>query len=126
MRRMVRRNMAIAAVVLAASTLAGCMVGPDYKPPDSTVPKQFSEATPGGTPFTLSRESDLYQVGFDSTWEVDVFGGVRRSIQAAEWAEQAAIEDRRDVLVSLLAEVARNYVELRGAQRQLAITYDNL
>ena len=51
--------------------------------------------------------SDLYQVGFDASWEIDVFGGIRRSIQAADADVAAAVENRRDVLVSLLAEVAR-------------------
>jgi NodT family efflux transporter outer membrane factor (OMF) lipoprotein len=74
----------------------------------------------------FSRESNLYQVGFDSTWELDVFGGIRRGIEAANADIQSAIENRRDVLVTLLGDVARNYVELRGAQRQLAITNDNL
>lgn len=69
---------------------------------------------------------DLYQVGFDAAWELDVFGGVRRNIEAADADVAAGIEDRRDVLVSLLAEVARNYVELRGAQREAAIARENL
>jgi NodT family efflux transporter outer membrane factor (OMF) lipoprotein len=72
------------------------------------------------------QEQDLYQVGFDANWELDVFGRVRRSIEAAEGDTAAAIEDRRDTLVTLLAEVARNYVELRSFQRRLVISKDNL
>jgi NodT family efflux transporter outer membrane factor (OMF) lipoprotein len=72
------------------------------------------------------QEQDLYQVGFDANWELDVFGRVRRSIEAAEADTAAAIEDRRDTLVTLLAEVARNYVELRSFQRRLVIAKDNL
>jgi NodT family efflux transporter outer membrane factor (OMF) lipoprotein len=72
------------------------------------------------------QEQDLYQVGFDANWELDVFGRVRRSIEAAEADSAAAIEDRRDTLVTLLAEVARNYVELRSFQRRLVIAKDNL
>jgi len=64
---------------------------------------------------------DLYQAGFDASWEMDVFGAVRRSVEAADAGLQAGIEDQRSVLVSVLAEVARNYVELRGYQQQLAI-----
>jgi NodT family efflux transporter outer membrane factor (OMF) lipoprotein len=70
--------------------------------------------------------SNLFQTGFDALWEIDVFGGVRRQVEAAEADLGASIEDRRDVLVSLLAEVARNYVDLRGAQRQGAIARENL
>jgi NodT family efflux transporter outer membrane factor (OMF) lipoprotein len=81
----------------------------------------------GSTSIPLfSRESNLYRVGFDSTWELDVFGGVRRSIEAANADIQSAVENRRDVLITLLGDVARNYVELRGAQRQLSITNENL
>jgi NodT family efflux transporter outer membrane factor (OMF) lipoprotein len=69
---------------------------------------------------------DLYEVGFDATWELDVFGGIRRQVEAANDDTQAAIEDRRDTLVTLLGEVANNYLALRGAQKQLAITQQNL
>jgi outer membrane protein, multidrug efflux system len=72
------------------------------------------------------QESDLYQVGFDASWEIDVFGGTRRGIEAANANIQAAVEDRRDVLITLLAEVASNYVQLRGAQRQLDVAMLNL
>ena len=71
-------------------------------------------------------ETQLYQGGFDASWELDVFGGHRRDIEAADADTAAAIEDARDVLVSLEAEVARIYVELRSNQRQLQIATDNL
>jgi outer membrane protein, multidrug efflux system len=71
-------------------------------------------------------DTDIYQTGFDASWEIDVFGGKRRALQAANADLQATEEDRRAVLVSLLAEVARNYVELRGAQRRIAIARQNL
>lgn len=70
--------------------------------------------------------TDLYEVGFDSTWEIDVFGGTRRAVEAAIDDIQSAQEDQRDVLVSLLAETARTYVELRGLQRQFLIAQENL
>jgi multidrug efflux system outer membrane protein len=71
-------------------------------------------------------EFSLYEAGFDASWELDMFGGVRRSIEAASANVGAALEDRRDVLVSLLAEVAINYVNLRGFQRQIVISEENL
>ena len=70
--------------------------------------------------------TNLFQAGFDAAWEIDLFGGVRRSVEAADAEVAASVEDRRDVLVSLLAEVARNYVELRGSQRQAAIAASNV
>jgi multidrug efflux system outer membrane protein len=71
-------------------------------------------------------EFDVFQGGFDASWEIDVFGGVRRNIEAARADEQAAIEAGRDAMVSLLAEVARNYIQLRGVQRELAISVENI
>ena len=69
---------------------------------------------------------NFYQAGFDASWELDVFGGIRRSVEAADADVDASVEARRDVLVTLLAEVARNYVELRGLQAQVAIARQNL
>ena len=69
---------------------------------------------------------DFFQAGFDSTWELDFFGGTRRSVEAADAGLESAIESRRDTLVTLLSEVARNYVELRGAQRELAVARENV
>jgi NodT family efflux transporter outer membrane factor (OMF) lipoprotein len=71
-------------------------------------------------------DTDTYQAGFDATWEIDVFGGKRRALRAATADLQTIEEDQRAVLVSLLAEVARNYVEFRGTQRRLAIARENL
>ena len=88
--------------------------------------------TPGGPQSPLGNgglpgvTTDLYQVGFDASWEIDVFGGVRRSIEAADADTAAAIEDQRDVLISLAAEVAENYVQLRANQRQAQIARQNL
>lgn len=68
----------------------------------------------------------LYQAGFDAAWEVDVFGGIRRDVEAAEAEIDTAVEDRRDVLVTLVSEVAINYVDLRSFQRRLAIARRNI
>jgi len=74
----------------------------------------------------FGKEMDLWQGGFDASWELDVFGGVRRAVEAAD-AEVAAVEEsRRDVLVALLAEVGQNYVELRGLQKQIGIVQANV
>ena len=62
--------------------------------------------------------NNVYQAGFDASWEIDVFGGTRRAVEAGS-AEVAAAElGRQNVLVTLLGEVARNYVELRGYNRR--------
>lgn len=84
------------------------------------------KALPGVTIPSLPNPYDQFQVGFDASWEPDLFGGVRRSEEAAHATTEASIETRRDALVSLEAEVARDYIDLRGAQAKLAITNDNL
>jgi outer membrane protein, multidrug efflux system len=71
-------------------------------------------------------EYSVYQVGFDASWEIDLFGGKRRALEAATADWQGAIEARNDAMVSLSAEVARNYVELRGTQQRLGIARRNL
>jgi NodT family efflux transporter outer membrane factor (OMF) lipoprotein len=73
-----------------------------------------------------SLEQDLFQAGFDASWEIDLFGGVRRSIEAADADVAASVEELRDVLVTLLSEVTRNYVEVRGFQRRIEIAEDNI
>ena len=74
----------------------------------------------------LERDSDVFQIGFDARWELDLFGGVRRAVEAAEADIGAALAEYQAVLVTLLGDVARNYLELRGDQAQLAITRHNL
>jgi len=79
------------------------------------------KATAGGTSPFGPRTQNAFEAGFDAVWELDIFGGVRRDVEAAVAQVQAAEESQRDVLVTLLGDVARNYAELRGTQRQLEI-----
>jgi outer membrane protein, multidrug efflux system len=78
---------------------------------------------PGGS---SGKASDLFQAGFDASWEIDVFGGVRRAVEAANADIGVAEENRRDVLVTLLSDVARNYLEVRGNQLRIAIARENI
>jgi NodT family efflux transporter outer membrane factor (OMF) lipoprotein len=80
----------------------------------------FKSTAGGSSPFG-PRAQNAFEVGFDMGWELDLFGGVKRDVEAAVAQVQAAEETERDVLVTLLGDVARNYAELRGTQRQLAI-----
>jgi len=64
----------------------------------------------------------LYSAGFDASWEPDIFGGVRRSVEAAAADVDASAESLRDTRVSLAAEVVLNYVDLRTAERRLVVT----
>jgi len=72
------------------------------------------------------KTSDLYAASFDAGWELDIFGGVRRSVEAAGADLQASEEELRNVLVSLLAEVALNYLDVRTYQARLAVAEANL
>ena len=69
---------------------------------------------------------NYFNAALDMSWEIDVFGGTRRSVEAADADVQAAEESGRDILVSVLAEVGLNYLELRGLQKELAVAKDNL
>jgi len=64
--------------------------------------------------------------GFAATWELDLFGGYRRAIEAGKYDIEAAAATRNAVLISVVADVARNYVDLRGLQTRLAIIGDNI
>lgn len=70
--------------------------------------------------------SETWSAQFDASWELDVFGGKRRALESAEASLEASREDLRDVQVSLLAEVALNYIEMRGYQARLTIAQSNL
>ncbi len=67
----------------------------------------------------FSAPDRYYTASLDLAWEVDLWGRVRRSVEAASYEVATAIEDRRDVLVSIRAEVARSYIEVRSLQGQL-------
>jgi len=191
----------------ALTALAGCMVGPNYKPPSQTMPASYREPTAGPTTapaslFTAGRaeiawwrklgdpklsdlveksvkanysvavagarvrqaraarqvaqsllyptvgvgasvlryrisesalsfsgvnlEDNLFTLGFDAAWVVDVFGGNRRGIEAAKANEQTSAADRRGVVLMVASETARAYLELRGTQRELAIANSTL
>jgi len=69
---------------------------------------------------SLDQPVTLYQGSFDASWELDLWGKVRRQVELADAQTQAAIEQRNDALVSLEAEVARAYLQLRGAQATVA------
>lgn len=71
-------------------------------------------------------EVDLYRAGFDAGWEIDIFGGVRRSVEASTADLQAAEASLQNVFVSLMAETALNYVELRTFQTRLDVAEANL
>jgi NodT family efflux transporter outer membrane factor (OMF) lipoprotein len=190
--------------VLLLSALAGCMVGPDYQPPQPAVPatwsapaaptaqsvdlanwwKTFNDPTlsslidraiasnldlkqaqsrlrqaraqrglafatlfptvdltsgfnrsqsggantgaDGRGPPRRNLPQNQYQAGLDAAWEIDIFGGARRGLESAEAGVLASAEGRNATLVSVVAEVALDYVQLRGYQQQIAVAEENI
>ncbi len=83
-----------------------------------------NEQQPGFGSDRFNIQSD--SLGFDASWELDLFGHVRHSVEAARADLGAEQANYRDAEVTVAAEVARNYFELRGAQRRLAVARENL
>jgi outer membrane protein, multidrug efflux system len=88
---------------------------------------------PGAPAINIPNPYNQYQLGADVSWELDLFGRVRRSVEAADAQLAASVEDQHAAMIALLGDVARAYVELRGAQlsnstaqRSIAITRELL
>lgn len=86
----------------------------------TSLPPGVAAAIPG-----LQNPFSQYQYGLTGSWEVDLFGRVRRGVEAADADTEAAIADRGAVQVSLMAEVAGAYIDLRGAQARLRVARDS-
>ncbi|RQR61976.1 RND transporter [Burkholderia sp. Bp9125] len=71
-------------------------------------------------------QSRTYRLGFDASWELDIFGGTRRALESADAQVDAIDDDRHAILVSLLAELASDYAALRATQARLRIATDNV
>ena len=84
----------------------------------------FDQQEPGFGAGRINAQSD--SLGFDAAWEIDLFGHVRRSVEAARDDLGAERANYQDAQVTVAAEVARNYFELRGAQKRLAVARENL
>ena len=73
------------------------------------------------------KDTDIYSsIGLDISWEIDIFGYLRRSIEAADAQLDRSVERYRDVMVILYAEIAKNYVALRTAQERLQYALENV
>ncbi len=91
---------------------------------------QVSLNGPNGEPFFIStgiarRTNEVYDVNFDAFWELDVFGGKRRAAEAACAEIGFEIASLRGAVLTAVAETARSYIELRGAQKRLALLKKN-
>lgn len=79
---------------------------------------------PAGSTMTIG--GSQFNAGFDASWELDLFGGVRRGVEAAQADQESAVASLDDARVSLVAEVASTYVEVRSLQSRLEIANNNL
>ena len=70
--------------------------------------------------------SNMYRAGLDASWEIDIFGGTRRAVEAADAVFDSEIANLHDVWLSMAAEVALNYIEIRTYQQRLAVAQNNL
>ena len=82
----------------------------------------------GGAPIVTGGNTGLSQfsIGLDATWQADIFGGLRRSVEAARASSDAALFNLAGVRTSVAGEVATNYIQARLAQARLAIANDTL
>ena len=92
--------------------------------PSATITAGYQRQS--GPPNTGGTPRNQYLAGLDAAWELDFFGGVRRGVESASANVEAAVEDLRDVQVSLVAEVALDYVQLRGFQQEIVTARNNL
>jgi NodT family efflux transporter outer membrane factor (OMF) lipoprotein len=125
-----RQNLTLQAAglrVLEAQALRGIAIGtlfPQTQEVTASVTRQRNSLATGvpGVP----RYMTAYQTGFDAAWELDLWGRFRRGIEASDAQLLAAVADYDDVLVSLVAEVASNYVQLRVLEARLVLARDNV
>lgn len=115
---------AVAAVRAARARLniARAAFGPQIDASGSVTRNKSSDAVSAAA----LGETDLYNTGFDASWEIDIFGGTRRASEAARASFEAQDAARADVEVSLAAETASVYVQLREAQQRLRVAQENL
>ena len=111
----------------ARSGVASASLQPSVRASAAAMRERESQHAPAGVLFGADgnieppgqRPDNLFQAGFDASWEFDVFGAQRQAMLAADADRDAIAHERGGVLVTLFAEVARNYVILRGVQLQI-------
>lgn len=112
-----------AARVREARARLGIATGQYY--PDVALDASYARSDPSenavlpGLPDGFLQPTDLYDIGVGFSWEIDVFGRLRRGAEAARADLEATVEDYRDVMVILMADVAANYVEIRALQQRI-------
>lgn len=115
--------------LLEARAIVGVAAGeelPLVTAPGDLERGRLSEGTQKEVGSSRQRTSTLYQLGLDASWEVDLWGRISRNVESADAALQASLEDYRDLLVSLYADVATTYVEIRTLQSRIDAALGNV
>jgi len=109
-------------------TAAGAALLPTVEATGSVTRSQGGiNTTTSSTPSSVATAAGtIFQAGFDASWEIDVFGGTRRGIEAAQARYNASVENLRDTLLTLMGDVAKNYVALRASQAKREIIRRNV
>jgi multidrug efflux system outer membrane protein len=110
--------------ILEARAIRGVAAGDRYPQVDVTAEASTTEPSESAT--GLTERVDTFGFGAGLAWEVDLFGRIRRSVEAATAQYEASVEDYRDVLVTLLGDIAFNYLEMRTLQTQLVYARSNI
>lgn len=121
----------VASQRLMQARAARRMTGADAMPAlEGTASYQHSRSSQNGlvdiSGLNGRHDYNVWQPGIDASWELDLWGRVRREIESADASVQATAELRRDVLLSAIAETASDYIQLRGVQAQQAVVEQNL
>jgi multidrug efflux system outer membrane protein len=99
-------------------------LGPTIKANGGYTEQKYSQVQTGG--LVPSEDLKYYDAGFDAVWELDFFGRIRRNVEARNAELRASEAELHDAQVTVIAEVARTYFELRGQQSQLAVAQRNV
>ena len=110
--------------ILEARAIRGIAVGDRY--PQVDVTAEASTAEPSESATGLTERVDTFAFGAGLAWEIDLFGRIRRGVEAATAQYDASVEDYRDVLVTLLGDIALNYLEVRTLQARLIFARSNI
>lgn len=102
--------------------------GPVFAIGTAGQPSTGAVSTATGLPFSVQvpQIQNLYNALFDASWEIDLFGKTRRTVEAADATIDTMMEQKNDTLLSVMAEIARNYMELRSTQRQAELVKQNI
>ncbi|MEW4451740.1 efflux transporter outer membrane subunit [Bremerella sp. JC817] len=116
--------------IAEARAIRGVVRGGLFPDIDGTSSYSRRKTSGSGNSFGLANFSpppfNYWSAGFDASWEIDIFGSVRRSIQAADADIDVAIEDHNNLLVSLQGEVGANYIQVRTLQRRIQFVERNI